>query len=213
MSRHNPVIQRVYSIIEPVCNGAGYELVDLRLTMEHGGWTLRVCIDLLEQQSANLQDGTEPPRVDTSDCERASREISAVMDVEDPIPQAYSLEVSSPGIDRPLRTPAHFLKFVGAETKLTMATPYVAQDGNERRNFRGFIDGVLGQGKDALLQIKVDGKSYSLRIDDIDQARLVPDWDAVMRGQSGITAKPQNDAGKQSKAKAPKTRSKNSPDT
>jgi ribosome maturation factor RimP len=186
MSRHNPILTRTFALIEPVCHSAGYELVDMRFTMEHGSWTLRVCIDLLPADN-DTRDLSEPiAKVDTSDCERASREISAVLDVEDPIAQAYSLEVSSPGIDRPLRTKAHFQTFVGAETKLTMAVPHSTTQGTERRNFKGVIEGVSGSGAAAMVQLKVDGVSYSLRIEDIDQARLVPDWDQVMKGKSGV---------------------------
>jgi ribosome maturation factor RimP len=177
MARNNQTLNRVFALVEPVCNGAGYELVDLRFVLEQGGWTLRVCIDLLQAD--------EEHRVDSGDCERASREISAVLDVEDPIPQAYNLEVSSPGIDRPLRTPAHFAKYVGSEIKAAMATPLM-QDGNERRNFRGIIEGVDG----GLLRLKVDNKTYNLVIDDIDTARIIPDWDAVLRGDTSVAAKP-----------------------
>ncbi len=191
MARNNPTLNRVFALVEPVCNGAGYELVDLRLTLEQGGWVLRVCIDLLDvgtPLSGELSDAGTPSairRIDTSDCERASREVSAVLDVEDPIPQAYSLEVSSPGIDRPLRTPAHFAKFIGAEIKASLLTALV-QDGLERRNFRGIIEGVDGGN----LKLRVDNKSYTLEIDDIDTARLLPDWDAVLRGDSTLSAKP-----------------------
>lgn len=193
MARNNPTLNRVFALVEPVCNGAGYELVDLRLTLEQGGWVLRVCIDLLDAVAAGSAQGTaqadaaphEIRRIDTGDCERASREVSAVLDVEDPIPQAYSLEVSSPGIDRPLRTPAHFAKFIGSEIKASLVTPLV-QDGLERRNFRGVIEGVDGGN----LKLRVDNKSYILEIDDIDTARLLPDWEAVLRGDSSLSPKP-----------------------
>ncbi len=190
MARTNPTLNRVFALVEPVCNGAGYELVDLRLTLEQGGWVLRVCIDLLDGATSTVASNTDTQgdairRIDTTDCERASREVSAVLDVEDPIPQAYSLEVSSPGIDRPLRTPAHFAKFVGSEIKATLVTPFV-QDGLERRNFRGVIEAVDGGN----LKLRVDNKTYVLEIDDIDTARLLPDWDAVLRGDSTLSPKP-----------------------
>src|SRR5262245_16949858 len=84
---------------EPVCRASGYELVDLRYLLEQGGWVVRVLIDL---------DPPGPDAIGFDDCERISRELSAVLDVEDPIPNAYRLEVSSPGVDRPLRTAEHF---------------------------------------------------------------------------------------------------------
>jgi ribosome maturation factor RimP len=187
MSRTNPTLQRVFKLIEPVCFGAGYELVDLRLMMEQGGWVLRACIDLLD---TNLEGATETgQRIDTGDCERASREISAVLDVEDPIAQAYSLEVSSPGIDRPLRTSKHFERYIGAEVKVAMAVG-VMHEGHDRRNFRGLVEAVGRQGSDATVTLKVDNKRFELIIDDIDSARLIPDWDAVMRGDTSGRAKP-----------------------
>ena len=119
MSR-NPLQQRLISIVEPVCQAAGYELVDLRFVLEQGGWTLRVAID--RPLDEHVDPGEVPAdRVDLIDCENLSREVSAVLDVEDPIPQAFHLEVSSPGIDRPMRTAAHFLHFVGSEAKIQLA--------------------------------------------------------------------------------------------
>ena len=102
MSR-NPQQQKLISIVEPVCNAAGFDLVELRLLLEQGGWTLRVSIDTPLSEHGDVTQVSED-RVDLQDCADMSRELSAVLDVEDPIKQAYSLEVGSPGIDRPLRT-------------------------------------------------------------------------------------------------------------
>jgi len=139
-----------------------------------------------------LDEHTDPhevpsDRVDLHDCENLSRELSAVLDVEDPIPQAFSLEVSSPGIDRPLRTVAHYQHFAGSEAKIQLATPLRleppgAPSAVERRNFKGILHGVV----DDKVVIECDGVTYQLPIDDIEHARLVPDWDAVMKGKSGV---------------------------
>ncbi|HEU0029435.1 MAG TPA: ribosome maturation factor RimP [Kofleriaceae bacterium] len=181
MSR-NPLQERLISIVEPVCEAAGYELVDLRFLLEQGGWVLRVQID---RPLDDAVDPSEVPtdRVDLEACENLSRELSAVLDVDDPIPQAYSLEVSSPGIDRPLRTARHFQYFTGSEAKIQLAVGLATPSG-ERRNFRGFLRGIDG---DKVL-IDVDGQRFELPIADIDHAKLVPDWDAVMHGKSGIGA-------------------------
>jgi len=179
MSR-NPLQQRLISIVEPVCQAAGYELVELRFALEQGGWTLRVAIDRPLDEHVD-PDEIPTDRVDLLDCENLSRELSAVLDVEDPIPQAFNLEVSSPGIDRPLRTAAHFAHFIGSEAKIQLAVP-LALPGGERRNFRGVLQGVDGD----CVSITCDGTVFRLPIDDIDHARLVPDWDAVMKGRSGV---------------------------
>jgi ribosome maturation factor RimP len=184
MSR-NPLQQKLITIVEPVCNAAGYELVELRFLLEQGGWVLRVCIDLPFDEHLDL--GTIPEdRVDLEDCENLSRELSAVLDVDDPITQAYSLEVGSPGIDRPLRTAKDFKHFAGSEVKIQMAVGLTTPSGSERKNFRGFLRGLDEAGTSTL--IDVDGQRFTLAIADIDTAKLVPDWDAVMAGKSGIGA-------------------------
>jgi ribosome maturation factor RimP len=175
-----PLQQRLISIVEPVCEAAGYELVELRFVLEQGGWTLRVAVDLPLDDDTDLEQ-VPSDRVDLADCEQLSRELSAVLDVEDPIPQAFHLEVSSPGIDRPLRTVRHFARFAGSEAKIQLATPLHLPAG-ERRNFKGVLQGV--DGSDVL--IDCGGTAFRLPIDDIEHARLVPDWDAVMKGKSGF---------------------------
>ena len=179
MSR-NPQQTKLIQIIEPVLAQSGFELVDVRLIVEQGGWVLRVQVD---RPLEGVTDLTEVPseRVDLTDCTNISRELSAVLDVEDPIPQAYHLEVSSPGIDRPLRTASHFAHFTGSEAKIQLGVPMQTPTG-ERRNFKGILVGVV----DDKVSINCDGQTFELAIDDIDQAKLVPDWDAVMRGKSGV---------------------------
>ena len=179
MSR-NPLQQRLIQIIEPVLEAAGFELVDVRFLLEQGGWVLRVQVDIPLHEVTDI---TEVPsdRVDLADCENISRELSAVLDVEDPIPQAYHLEVGSPGIDRPLRTAAHFSHFAGSEAKVQLHVPLHTETG-ERKNFKGVIKGVV----DDKVEIVCDGHAFQLPIVDIDHAKLVPDWDAVMHGKSGL---------------------------
>jgi len=178
-----PLQERLISIVEPVCQAAGYELVDLRFVLEQGGWTLRIAIDLPIDEHA---DPHEVPldRVDLEDCENLSRELSAVLDVEDPIPQAFGLEVSSPGIDRPLRMPSHYRHFTGSEAKIQLAMPLPLPSG-ERRNFKGMLRGFEDHPVPTVV-IECDGTTYRLPVDDIEHAKLVPDWDAVMKGKSGV---------------------------
>lgn len=188
---HNPLTDRLIALVEPVCHDAGCELVDLRLLMEQGGWVLRVCVDrlLAEGEVPDLA-AVQEERVDLSTCEELSRQLSAVLDVADPIPQAYSLEVSSPGIDRPLRTAAHFTLYRGAEAKVQLAVPLTVtgpSGPSERRNFRGELLGVVGEPGRELVAIDVDGKRFELPLADVESARLVPDWDDVMRGGSGVS--------------------------
>jgi ribosome maturation factor RimP len=191
MSHIDPIRQRVLTIAEPVCLAAGYELVDVRFKSEPGGWVLRLYIDVALPADAPPVDLSAVPEdlVDLSDCETLSRELSAVLDVEDPVPHNYSLEVSSPGIDRPLRTPAHFARYVGAEIRVAMGVPL-----GERRNFKGRLlsvePGAGATADDVVAVVDVDGQPFRLPIADIDTARIVPDWDAVLKGGSGVGPAP-----------------------
>ena len=204
MSR-NPLQSRLISIIEPVCRSAGLELVELRFLLEQGGWVLRVCVDQPLDPAVPASE-VAPDRVDLQACEELSRELSAVLDVDDPIPQAYALEVGSPGIDRPLRTAEHFTYFAGSEAKIQLAVPLATETG-ERRNFRGVLRGASGAPGAETVSIEVDGRLFQLPIADIEQAKLVPDWDAVMRGGSGVGApapKPIKPGHRPSQKKQPK---------
>jgi len=160
---------KLLKIADPVCSGAGYELVDLRFVSEPGGWVVRVFIDHSEGSvRADVPIGFD-------DCEGVSRELSAVFDVEDPVPHAYRLEVSSPGFDRPLRTTDHFRRCVGERAKVVLSR---GVDG--RRNFTGTVVGVDAGDGGTVVELEVDGTRFRLPFDDIANAKLVPDWDRLM---------------------------------
>lgn len=163
MSTPHAHSDELFALIEPVCEGAGYELVDL----EFKGDVLRVFIDFPADDDRSIG---------FDDCARLSHELSAVLDVEDPIVQKYSLEVSSPGIDRPLRTAEHFRRHLGQEAKVTLLSGL-----NGRRNFKGTLASVASD--DNAVTINVDGQDYEFPLADLSSAKLVPDWDALMKGQ------------------------------
>jgi ribosome maturation factor RimP len=146
--------EKLIGLVEPLLANLGYELVDLELSTGHGSGMLRVYID-------------RPAGVGIEDCEHASREISALLDVHDPIPTAYRLEVSTPGLDRVLRTPAHFARFAGGRAEIELAAP---RDG--RRRFTGQLAQVGATG----IELRVDGMQVPLAYTDIFRARLVPEW-------------------------------------
>jgi ribosome maturation factor RimP len=154
--------QELTRLAEPICEGSGYELVDLHYARGPSGWFVRVYIDRLDPSG---------PPISFADCERLSRELSAALDVEDPIPHAYSLEVSSPGVDRPLRKPEHFRRHVGQEARITLRDP---RDG--RKNFQG----TLVEASAEEIAIEVEGTNYRLPIAEVASAKLVPDWDAIL---------------------------------
>ncbi len=116
-------------------------------------------------------DGKDKNGVEIEDCERVSRHIGPVLDVEDPIPSGYRLEVSSPGIDRPLRTSQHFQDSEGETVKVTL---FKALSG--RRNFSGVVVGATEQ----QVEVNVDGNVFALPLEDVDKAQIVPDWSKVL---------------------------------
>lgn len=140
------------ALIEPTVERLGYELTDLEARLSGGGGVLRLFID---QESG----------VGLADCEKVSRAISALLDVEDPIPGHYDLEVSSPGLDRRLTKPVHFQRFTGETIKVQMRFPIEG-----RRRFRG----RLVASDDSNIVLEVDGAEHSLPLAVIDSARLVP---------------------------------------
>lgn len=140
------------TLLEPVVEAMGYELVEVEVVGGGKHRVLRLYID-------------QPDGIAVEDCERVSHQVSGVLDVEDPIPGAYTLEVSSPGLDRPLRTAAHFAAFTGEQAKVELRAP---QDG--RKRFKGRLVGIDGE----TVVMDVDGEQYRLPLNEIERARVVP---------------------------------------
>lgn len=138
-------------MLEPVLNSLGYDLVDLDFRAGRNG-LLRIYID-------------HDPPVTLTDCELVSEQVGAFLDVEDPLPANYVLEVSSPGADRRLRTPAHFEGFIGHRVRVELAVP---RDG--RRRFQGVLTGF----HDDCIEMQVDDDEFAFPLRDVAQARLVP---------------------------------------
>jgi ribosome maturation factor RimP len=147
--------QKLQSLVEPVVTGQGYELVDLEFKNEMGGWILRVFIDNPRQGAA----------VGLDDCASVSRELSAVLDVDDAITVHYSLEVSSPGLNRPLKKEADFARFIGKKAKIRTKRPV----GETRRNFSGTLVSV-DSGK---VKIDVGDQVCEVPVEDVEKANLV----------------------------------------
>jgi ribosome maturation factor RimP len=122
----------------PLLGSLGYELADLELVKEGTNWYLRFYIDRLDQAEG----------VDIDDCQRASEALSAWLDETDPIPQAYFLEVSSPGIERRLKTDKDFLRFAGRRVKISFYAPWEGQKS---------LVGVLGQTDESRLSLTPEG--------------------------------------------------------
>ena len=139
-------------LIEPVVQRLGFELADLEVRLGGRNGLVRLFID-------------QPRGVTLDDCEQVSLAVSALLDVEDPVPGHYNLEVSSPGLNRKLTKPKHFTRFVGELVKVEMRFPIEG-----RKRFRGRLR-AADRGN---IEVNVDGVSYSLPLATIDTARLVP---------------------------------------
>jgi len=148
------LVRDLTQLFEPVVESMGYELVGIEFNAGGGHGTLRVYID--REQGVNLDD-----------CAAISHQLSGILDVEEPIQQAYDLEISSPGIDRPLFKLADFERFIGRTAKIKLA---VGVQG--RKNFRGQLQAVADE---KLITIEVDGEHFDLPYADIARANLVGD--------------------------------------
>ncbi len=149
---------RLDKLVQPLVEELGYEFVGLEHSSNPKNAMLRIYID-------------HEAGIDLDDCSKVSREVASLLDVEDPISGHYNLEISSPGLDRPLFTPEHYQQFVGEEVKLNLFAP---EDG--RRKFTGRILAVEGQS----VQLSVDDIEIELSFGNIAKAKLVPDFDGLM---------------------------------
>ena len=144
--------EELEKLLKPGVEALGYELCDLELRVAAKNGLVRLFIDA--EQGIGLED-----------CEAVSNQVSAILDVEDPIPGEYSLEVSSPGLDRRIKTREHFERFAGQMAKIEL---YRAAD--SRRRFKGELKGISDADE---VRIEVDGKDYDLPLTNIEMARLV----------------------------------------
>ena len=141
---------RLENVVEPAVTGMGYELVDVQAS--NGGRLLRLFID-------------KPGGVTLDDCAAISRHLTRVLAVEGI--DYERLEVSSPGLDRPLRKASDFVRFAGQRAELRMRTP----DAGGRRRFVGVLRGA----ESGQVSVELEGQTVALALDDVDRARLVPE--------------------------------------
>jgi ribosome maturation factor RimP len=155
VGRKEEIVEKVRAIAAPLAAGEGLELVDVELGGAGGRTTLRLFID---------RDGG----VSLDDCSSVSRAVSAALDVEDPIQGTYDLEVSSPGLDRPLRTPEHFSKYAGEEVRVKAYGPIAELE--NRKTFAGTLRGF----EEGRALVEVDGKLFRVPFEQIAKAHVEP---------------------------------------
>ena len=150
-ARVTELLRRIEDIVAPTIVGMGYELV--RVAMSRGGGTLQIMIEPADGRA-----------MDVEGCATVARALSAVLDVEDPIPSSYTLEVSSPGIDRPLTRPKDYARWAGHIARLETAEPIEG-----RRRFKGTLLGLAGD----VVKLRLDdGRETDVPLSVVTRAKL-----------------------------------------
>ena len=149
-------------MVEPILLNEGMELVDIEYRRESKGWVLRLILD--KERGVTLDD-----------CTRVSQEVGRNLDVEDFIQTPYTLEVSSPGLTRPLRTEKDFMKYCNRLIKVKTVDPV-----ENRRQFKGELLGVI-QGK---IEIKVEGEVFQISLSNVAKANLEIEQDLFQKGSN-----------------------------
>lgn len=154
MRKIDPIL---YERMTTLVSGMGYELVGCEVLSQPGSMLFRIYID-------------SEKGVKVDDCSRVSRQIGAMMDVDGPFQGKYHLEVSSPGIDRPLFEPAHFRKYVGKRIKVRLYTPV-----NQQRKYNGMLKQV--EGEEITILVDTSEQEVKLSFSNIEKANLIGDID------------------------------------
>ena len=183
---------QLQDLLAPTVHALGLELLGVEYLTQPGGSLVRLYIDVPEADA-------EGRLVGIDECEQVSREVSAQLDVEDPISGNYTLEVSSPGIERPLFSAAQFARFIGENAKVGLKLP---QDGR-RRLLGRIVEVVEGE----VIRFDIDGKPFEVAHSNIEKARIAPDWVAMGFGAPKGTKKPGSRGGKAAAGKEHSTTS------
>jgi ribosome maturation factor RimP len=149
------ITRQITDLIEPILDELGFELVDVDYLSEHGRWVLRIYIDKVGGVSID-------------DCARISGELGDLIDIKEIVRHEYVMEVSSPGLNRPLKKEADFIRVIGKKIKVKMTEPV-----NGRRNFAGYLKDV----RDHILYIEDEGGLITLSWPEIDKANLVYEFE------------------------------------
>lgn len=159
-------LDRIRGAITPALARHKVSLVDIEWLTERAGWTLRLTIERDDAVAIIVPGGAGPIQagVNLEDCADVSRDVSALLDEHDLIPQHYNLEVSSPGLDRKLRGAADFARFLGQTAKVKLKRP--APDGQR------LLRGVIAAAASGTIAVVVDGKRIEAPLEDVEEARL-----------------------------------------
>ena len=148
--------RQIFAIAERVASGHGVEGFDVQLRRESIGWVLRVVLD---RQDSGVDDDS----ISVGDCQKVSQDLNAVLDVEDALDHAYTLEVSSPGLDRPLRTPGEYQRFVGRLAQIVVS---------EAINGQTFLKGRIQEVTDGTVLLESNSRLHRVPFEIISRAKL-----------------------------------------
>jgi len=149
-TKQEQVVAQIWSLLEPLLQAQGIELVEVEYRRESLGWVLRLFID---QESG----------ITVEDCAGVSQMVGDMLDVADPIQNPYNLEVSSPGLNRPIRKPEHFQRYIGKTVEVRTAAPIQG-----RRNFKG----VLVDSDNERITINCEGQVFEIPMTNLERTRL-----------------------------------------
>jgi ribosome maturation factor RimP len=153
---------RLDAVVDPVARAHGAEVVDLEFKSEPGGWVLRVFVEKLGSADSNAD--TRDAAVDLELCSGIARDLSPALDVADVIPHRYHLEISSPGVERPLRRERDFVRFTGKKAKLKL---HSASNGEK------VVVGILGGVEAGKVKVTEGHREHAIPLDQVANARLV----------------------------------------
>jgi len=153
---------RLDAVLTPIVHAHGGEVVDVEFKAEPGGWVLRIYVEKLG--SADTNASTEQAAVDLGLCSNVARDLSPALDVADLIPHRYNLEISSPGVERPLKQERDYVRFAGKKAKLKLHAGIKGQK---------VLVGILGAVNQGTLSLQDSHQTFQIPLDDIAAARLV----------------------------------------
>jgi ribosome maturation factor RimP len=162
VGRKEDILEKVRRIAGPLAAQEGLELIDVEFGMPGAPMALVIYIDRTSPEGGG---------VSLDDCSTVSHAVSAALDVEDPIAGSYDLQVSSPGLDRPLRTPEHFQKYAGERVRVKTYAPISETD--NRKTFIGKLNGY----EEGFVLVDVDGKVFRVPHAQISKANVEPNFD------------------------------------
>lgn len=145
------IVRQAWLVLEPQLAELGFELVEVEYAGSFGGRVLRIFMDKPDSG------------ITLEDCSRAARVLSPVLDLEDFVPEEYTLEVSSPGIDRPVRKAADFMRFIGEEIQIVTHAPVEG-----RKRFHGKLSGF----QDEMIEVECEGARFSIHLENLKKANL-----------------------------------------